>query len=72
MIYSKVELINTMQKKLVRNIHLHKLTSNHNFLTPSLFLSSTVTEWKAQDCGISKGAKVCCLQKSIRSRDLRS
>ncbi len=35
----------------------HKLTTKRNFQTPSLFFSSTVTEWNAQDCGISKAAK---------------
>jgi len=35
----------------------HKLITNPNFQVPSLFLSSTVTEWKAQDCGISKAAR---------------
>ncbi len=42
---------------LIRNIHLHKLTTKCNFQMPSLFFSSTVTEWDAQDCGISKAAK---------------
>ncbi len=35
----------------------HKLTTKRNFQTPSLFFSSTGTEWNAQDCGISKTVK---------------
>ena len=35
----------------------HKLTTDRNFQTPSLFFGLTVTEWNAQDCGISKAAK---------------
>ncbi len=35
----------------------HKLTTNLNFQTPFLFFSSTVTEFNAQDCGISKTEK---------------
>ncbi len=34
-----------------------KLTTKCNFQTLSLFFSSTVTEWNAQDCGIPKAAK---------------
>ncbi len=35
----------------------HKLTTNRNFQMPFLFFNITVTEWNAQDCGISKAAK---------------
>ncbi len=38
-------------------VSLHKLTTKRNFQTPSLYFSLTVTEWNAQDCGISKPAK---------------
>ncbi len=41
----------------VKNRFTHKLTTKRNFQTLSLFFSSTVTEWNAQDCGISKAAK---------------
>ncbi len=35
----------------------HKLTTDRNSQTPSLFFILTVTEWNAQDGGISKAAK---------------
>jgi len=38
-------------------IYTHELTNNRTFQMPSLYLSITVTEWKAQDCGISKEEK---------------
>ncbi len=48
---SKVE--NVYQKRTFT----HKLTTDRNSQTPSLFFILTITEWNAQDCGISKAAK---------------
>ncbi len=50
-ITSKVQKVNQ------KYTFTQKLTTKHNFQTPSLTFSSTVTEWNAQDCGISKTAK---------------
>jgi len=36
-----------------KHTYTHKLTTNLNFQMPSLFFSSTVEDWNAQDCGIS-------------------
>ncbi len=52
-----LEITSTVQKVNQKYTFTHKLTTKHNFQTPSLFFSSTVTEWNAQDCGISKAAK---------------
>ncbi len=46
-----------MQKVSQKYICAHKLSTKRNFEMPSLFFSSTVKEWSAQDCGISKAAK---------------
>ncbi len=46
-----------MQKVSQKYIFAHKLTTKRNVEMPSLFFSSTVKEWSAQDCGISKAAK---------------
>ncbi len=50
-----LEITSKVQKVNQKYTFTHKLTTN--FQTPSLFFSSTVTEWNAQDCGISKAAK---------------
>ncbi len=50
-ITSKVQKVNQ------KYTFTQKLTTKHNFQTPSLTFSSTVTEWNAQDCGILKTAK---------------
>ncbi len=52
-----LEITSKVQKVNQKYIFTHKLTTKRNFQTPSLFFSSTVTEWNAQDCGISKAAK---------------
>ncbi len=69
-----LEITSKVQKVNQKYTFTHKLTTKHNFQTPSLFFSSTVTEWNAQDCGISTAVKdilyLCCLQKSIRWRYL--
>ncbi len=49
-----LEITSTVQN--VNQKFTHKLTTKCNFQTPSLFFSSTITEWNAQDCGISKAA----------------
>ncbi len=51
------EITSNVQKVSQKYIFTHKMTTNRNFQTPSFFFSSTVTEWNAQDCGISKAAK---------------
>ncbi len=69
-----LEITSKVQKVNQKYTFTHKLTTKCNFQMPSLFFSSTVTEWNAQDCGISNAAKdtsmLCCLQKSIRWRHL--
>ncbi len=52
-----LEVTSKVQKVNQKYTFTHKLTTKCNFQTPSLFFSSTVTEWNAQDCGISKAAK---------------
>ncbi len=52
-----LEITSKVQKVHQKYTFTHKLTTKRNFQTPSLFFSSTVTEWNAQDCGISKAAK---------------
>ncbi len=49
-------------KSKVQNVHqkykfTQKLSTKRNFQMPSLFFSSTTTEWNAQDCGIPKAVK---------------
>ncbi len=64
-----LEITSKVQNISQKYTFTHKLTTKRNFQTTSLFFSSTVTEWNAQDCGISKAAKnTCCLQNSIRRR----
>lgn len=53
-----LEITSRVQK--VRNLKYtftQKLATKCNFQIPSLFFSSIVTEWNAQDCGISTSAK---------------
>ncbi len=52
-----LEITSKVQKVHQKYTFTHKLTTKRNFQTPSLFFSSTVMEWNAQDCGISKAAK---------------
>ncbi len=52
-----LEITSKVQKVSQKYTFTHKLTTKRNFQTPSLFFSSTVTEWNAEDCGISKAAK---------------
>ncbi len=52
-----LEITSKVQKVNQKYTFTHKLTTKRNFQTPSLFFSSTVMEWNAQDCGISKAAK---------------
>ncbi len=52
-----LEIASKVQKVSQKYIFTHKLTTKRNFEMPSLFFSSTVKEWSAQDCGISKAAK---------------
>ncbi len=52
-----LEITSKVQKVNQKYTFTHKLTTKRNFQMPSLFFSSTVTEWNAQDCGISKAAK---------------
>ncbi len=52
-----LEITSKVQKVNQKYTFTHKLTTKRNFQTPTLYLSSTVTEWNAQDCGISKAAK---------------
>ncbi len=52
-----LEITSKVQKVNQKYTFTHKLTTKRNFQTPSLFFSSTGTEWNAQDCGISKAAK---------------
>ncbi len=52
-----LEIISKVQKVNQKYTFTQKLTTKHNFQTPSLFFSPTGTEWNAQDCGISKAAK---------------
>ncbi len=52
-----LEITSKVQKVNQKYTFTHKLTIKRNFQTPSLFFSSTVTEWNAKDCGISKAAK---------------
>ncbi len=52
-----LEMTSKMQKVNQKYTFTHKLTTKRSFQTPSLFFSSTVTEWNALDCGISKAAK---------------
>ncbi len=52
-----LEITSKVQKVNQKYTFTHKLTTKRNFQTPSLFFSSTITEWNAQDCGISKAAK---------------
>ncbi len=52
-----LEITSKVQKVNHKYTFTHKLTTKHNFQTPSLFFSLTVTEWNTQDCGISKAAK---------------
>ncbi len=52
-----LEITSKVQKVSQKYTFTHKLTTKRNFQTPSLFFSSTFTEWNAEDCGISKAAK---------------
>jgi len=52
-----VEMTSEVEKIGQKITFTQKLMTNHNFQTASLFFSSTVTEWKAKDCGISKASK---------------
>ncbi len=52
-----IEITSKVQKVSQKYTFTHKLTTKRNFQTPSLFFSSTIMEWCAQDCGISKAAK---------------
>ncbi len=52
-----LEITSKVQKVNQKYTFTHKLTTKRNFQTPSLFFSSTIKEWNAQDCGISKAAK---------------
>ncbi len=52
-----VEITSKVQKVNQKYTFTHKLTAKGNFQMPSLFFNSTVMEWDAQDCGISKAAK---------------
>ncbi len=52
-----LEITSKVQKVNQKYTFTHKLTTKCNFQTLSLFFSSTVTEWNAQVCGISKVAK---------------
>ncbi len=52
-----LEITSKVQKVNQKYTFTHKLTTKLNFQTPSLIFSSAVTEWNAQDCGISKAAK---------------
>ncbi len=52
-----LEITSKVQKVNQKYTFTHKLTTKRNFQTPSLFFSSTITEWNAQDCGILKAAK---------------
>ncbi len=52
-----VEITSKVQKGNQKYKFTHKLTAKGNFQMPSLFFNSTVMEWDAQDCGISKAAK---------------
>ncbi len=62
-----IEITSKVQKVNQKYIFAHKQTTKRNFQTPSLFFGSTVTEWNAQDCGISKAAKDTSMpSKSIR------
>ncbi len=54
----------------VKNRFTHKLTTKRYFQTLSLFFSSTVTEWNAQDCGISKAAKDTSMLPSNSIREV--
>ncbi len=62
-----IEITSKVQNVNQKYIFAHKQTTKRNFQTPSLFFGSTVTEWNAQDCGISKAAKDTSMpSKSIR------
>ncbi len=52
-----LEITSKVQKVSQKYIFTHKLSTKRNFEMPSFFFSSTVKEWSAQDCGISKAAK---------------
>ncbi len=52
-----LEIASHVQKVNQKYTFTHKLTTKRNFQTPSLCFSSSVTEWNAGDCGISKTAK---------------
>ncbi len=52
-----LEITSKVQKVSQKYTFKHKLTTKRNFQTASLFFSSTIKEWNAQDCGISKAAK---------------
>ncbi len=52
-----LEITSKVQKVSQKYTFTQKLTTKRNFQTPSLLFSSTVTEWNAEDCGISKAAK---------------
>ncbi len=52
-----LEITSKVQKVSQKYTFTHKLPTKRNFQTPSLFFSSTITEWNAEDCGISKAAK---------------
>ncbi len=52
-----LEITSKVQNVNQKYTFTHKLTTKCNFQMPSLFFSSTVTEWDAQDCGIFKGSE---------------
>ncbi len=52
-----LEITSKVHKVNQKYTFTHELTTKRNFQTPSLFFSSTGTEWNAQDCGISKAVK---------------
>ncbi len=52
-----LEITPKVQKVSQKYTFTHKLTTKATFRLPSLFFSSTITEWNVQDCGISKAAK---------------
>ncbi len=68
-----MEITSKVQKVGQKYTFALKLNTKCNFSCQLYFFSSTIMEWNAQDCGISKAWRIhlCCLLNSIRRRYLR-
>ena len=68
-----LELTSKVQKVSQKYTFTHKLTTKHNFQTPSLFLAQPLWNGTHRIVGYQRQRRIhlCCLQKSARWRHLR-